>query len=72
MYDAEERLRRAQIERRIVETLATRYKVFHTVTNDTTLLPNWARMRNRSKELQKEIAMLKAWIAERGFKGLRG
>lgn len=71
MYEAEERLRLAQIERRIVTTMEKEFKTLHKATHDITLLPEWSRMRNRGNALEREIMMLRQWVAMRGFKAVR-
>lgn len=71
MYEAEERLRWATTEIRIVETIRMDYKRLHRKTHDITLLPNLGRLTNRMQAVRKEIDMIKAWVAARGFKSVR-
>jgi hypothetical protein len=67
MYEAEERMRRCQIERRIVGVLEKEFKALHKETHDITVLAPWSRMRNRGCELEREMEVLKQWIRDRGF-----
>lgn len=71
LWEAEDRIRRAQIELRLVERLRVEYKRQYLKRREICLLPEMGRLTGRMQQLQVEVATVRRWYTAHGFVPVR-